>query len=474
MSTIDNKKKIFGNIAALKTVSGGLPQLTTSSSFPSINNGGDSITFLCDLLKSLIGYDELKKTITNTLAYNSKNIELEIKNLLKTELKSIVSCGVNPSLPEFIRSDGNGINIKVNRVDFTNLMLIDPKSEIGNTLYNDFNVQNLINSTDFNTFLYQTIQNNGTEENWKNILNFKFDSVDVNGLNPNNSLTIKANELYDSKTLTELNNNYIDSISLFNVENIFTNLVDTIFGSISNVARKSLKQLEMDAKINTVINKITNSEIDDQITDSYFNFSNNENNFIEFNAKLRQKGQKIINTNGQILANVPFGIVQNSNLRIKSAQTVIEQKNAISKSIEDIGNQLTLFNTDPVDDESVKLNFIQDLIDNLIKILVNSILSPKVIMIFIINFKIIYGEKEDFSDPIDFFKKNKVLVKNIIKRIKPIIIRILLKIAVKEIIKLIAKGKIKKNIEKNKAKLVQLLSLIGIDQNIIRQIKGLT
>ena len=182
MSLVEQKKKVFGNIAAAKTLTEGMPKLKLNSSFPSSNNNGDSITFLCDLIKSLIGYDELQKSVTDTLVYYSKPIETEVKNLLKAELKSIVSCGVNPSLPAWIKSTGTGIKTTINKVDFTDLMLIDPNSEPGKLLYNDL-TPNLINSNDFNTFLYQTIQNNGSIESWGNtttgnsILTFQFNLI---------------------------------------------------------------------------------------------------------------------------------------------------------------------------------------------------------------------------------------------------------------------------------------------------------
>src|ERR1035437_9563808 len=103
MSTIiDKKKKIFGNIAAARTLTEGLPKLKTSSSFPSINNGGNSITFLTDLIKSLIGYEALMSTLVKILTYSLSESERQIKKALKQDLKTIVSCGVDPHLPNFI------------------------------------------------------------------------------------------------------------------------------------------------------------------------------------------------------------------------------------------------------------------------------------------------------------------------------------------------------------------------------------
>jgi len=141
MAIVDQKKKVFGNIAALRTLTEGFPKLKTSFSFPSINNNGNPITFLTDLIKSLIGYEALVKSVVDILSHSLPDIEHEIKVVLKQELKSIVSCGVDPSIPAFIKSTGTGINIEVNKIDFTDMMLIDPNSVGGKLMYNDITLQ---------------------------------------------------------------------------------------------------------------------------------------------------------------------------------------------------------------------------------------------------------------------------------------------------------------------------------------------
>ena len=125
------------------------------------------------------------------------------------------------------------------------------------------------------------------------------------------------------------------------------------------------------------------------------------------------------------------------------------------------------------DKGSVKLNFIQMIITNLIKAIVGIVLSPKIVMIFLINYKIVYGPDAKFHDAIDFIKKNKKLFKQIIKRIAGLIIRILLAIAIQKITKLVAQAMTEKNIEKNKNRKSQLLSLVGIPPEALRAIKGL-
>lgn len=84
MAIIDKKKKVFGKIAAAKTLTQGLPKLKLSSSLPSINNGGDSITFLTDLIKSLVGYQALVSAVVDTLTKSIPKIERQIKKSLKS------------------------------------------------------------------------------------------------------------------------------------------------------------------------------------------------------------------------------------------------------------------------------------------------------------------------------------------------------------------------------------------------------
>ena len=480
MSTQSKKKKVFGTIAAYKTLTESMPKLKSSSSMPSINNNGDTITFLCDLIKSLIGFESLQETITDILVYNLKDIETEIKSALKLELKSIVSCSINPSLPDFIKSNGTGIKYVTKKVDFTGLMFIDPNSSTGQLLYNDL-TPNLINSSDFNSFLYQTIQNNGSIEGWpqsstntNQILTFSFKSTDITNVDPNNTITVKAHQNYDNKSLTDLNNDFIDSINLFNVEKLLNNLIDMVFGSISQVANKSLKQLESVAKINTAIDKIVNSDNKDIINDKYFTSTNIEHNKELLDAKNRKAGIKPINTSGKINTSVSIQSINTANQNIRSAATQIQKKAQVTNTLNNIGNEVSSFSNNAADHKAIKLNFIQELVNNLIKSIVNSILSPKVITIFIINYKIIYGPNATYKDAMDFLKQNKNLIHNITKRISSLIIKTLLNIAMKKITALVSEAITKIQIEKSQANTTQLLSLLGVSQEIIRNIKGLT
>jgi hypothetical protein len=472
MSVLDKKKKVFGNIAAARALTELMPKLRLSSSFPSINNKGDSITFLTDLIQSLIGYYELVNSVVDILTDSIDEIEVEVKKALKTELKSIVSCGVNPSLPSFIKSTGSGIVIEVKKIDFLNMLQTDPNTVSGKLLYNDV-TSSLINSSDFNTFLYGVIQDDGNTHTWANILDITFNSLGTGG-NPNNTLTIKANSGYDSKTLNDLNNNYIDSLKLFNTENLVSRIIDTIFGSISFSIKKTRKQLEEEGKINAVIDKLTQSDEGETINDSYFTFDNDEVSKIQTDADNRKRGVIKVKTSNTIDASVPESSLTLLTDEMGTAVTVQDKKNTLSSNLDSMANQNTSNSTNPSDNSSIKVNFMQNIINTLIKGIVGVILSPKVVLIFLVNFKIIYGPTATYDNAIDFMKKNKRLIKAVIKRISTMIIKYLLSIALKRIAELVAQAQIRKQIDKNKNKVVQLLSLVGIPQEALRVIKGLT
>jgi hypothetical protein len=118
MSILDQKNKVMGNIAALNVINEGLPKFDIKNSFSSINNDTNPVDFLLDLVQSLMGYQELKGNIIDVITRKLPEIESKIKKTLKQDLKGYVSCGVNPSIPVWLRSTGAGVELKLSNIDF--------------------------------------------------------------------------------------------------------------------------------------------------------------------------------------------------------------------------------------------------------------------------------------------------------------------------------------------------------------------
>jgi len=477
MSIINKKEKVFGNVAALKTLTTGMPKFKKFNSFSSVNNKSDVIAFLSDLIISLIGFVELVNAIIEILTKQLGKIEKDIKKALKIELKGIVSCGINPSLPAFIKSTGSGIVIEVKKIDFIDLFKVDATTKVGKLLYNDVTI-GLIDSTDFNTFLYGVIKKDGQKCSWKNIFDITFNSVGTS-TRPNNTFTINAHPDYDTKTLNDLNNDFIDTLTLFNIDNIVSRIVDIIFGSVSFSISKTRKQLEQEEEINAIIDKMVNEDIntksgeDNNNDDGFFSFTNEEMVTIERRSAERQRGIIKINTSSEETSSVPVSSLTSFTETMSAASTEKEKKDALKNSLDEMANQSAKNVKNPSDKYNVKISFFLTIIRNLIKVIVGAIISPKVIMIFLINYKIVYGPTASYKNAIDFIRKNKKLFKQIIKRIAGMIIRILLAIAMRKITKLVADAALVKQKEKINTKKAQLLSLIGIPQEALRKINGL-
>lgn len=466
-AVVDKKKKIFGKIAAARAMAEGV-KLKTSSSMPSVNNGNNSLTFLTDLIKSLIGYTALIEVVINFLTNSIKEIEELIKNSLKDELKSIVSCGINPSIPAFLYSPG--IVIEVSKIDFLDMFKTDPTSEYGTLIYNDITTP-LTNSTDFNTFLYGVIQDDGTQYTWDNMLDITFNSVG-NATRPNNSLTIKVSQNSTLNKLPDLNSSFINKGPLLDTTKVVNKTIDSIYGSLSSVIKKSLKQLEMESKIDDVIDRMIEANNKETIDDSYFNFTNDEVYKQQESASWRKKGILKLECCNKVAASIPVSMLTDFNAEMTGA-TSFNKKEIVRNNINKMAEQNTVNSNDPVDDTAIKLNFIQQIINTLIKAISSSIISPKIVFIFLINLKIVYGQSHDYADAIDFMKLSRNLFKTIIKKITKRIMEELIKVVLKYVGELTAMMAIKRQVEKANDRKSQLLSLVGVPQEVLRVIKGL-
>jgi hypothetical protein len=475
MSLVDKKKKVFGEIAAARTLTEGMPKFKLTSSFPSINNGTDPIIFLIDLIKSLIGQAKFVKKLSDMLTKTLDVIEQKLKIILKKTLKALVTCGVDPSIPAYLKSGPTttGIVIELSKIDFFDQFKTDPTTPVGKLMYNDV-TSSLNLSSDLNTFLYYVIQNEGATHTWHNILDFRFDSIDLSGNgNPNNSLTIKCNVGYDNKSLNQLNDNFIDSLDLFESNQIVNKLIDALFGSISFNLGKTNKQLEMEAKINDVIDRISNTDVNHEITDDYFTFTNEEVAQQQSLANDRKNGIIRVKTSVETKATMPISYLEDLTNNLNTTSSLVQKRDFINSSLNDMADNLSNQIPGTQDSQTVKISFFKDLIKNLVKAITSILLSPKIIVIFLINFKIIFGLASTFKNPIDFIKKNRALFNSVIKEITNIIIQYLMAIAMKELTKLAGNAAIVKIKEKADTKKQQLLSLIGVPQDAIRKIKGL-
>jgi len=481
MAIIDQKKEIFGNISSLNVLTDSFPKLPDFNSFSSINNTTDSGQFLIDLLNSLVGFQAFRDFVIDTITYRLPEIEAALKDGLKDELKSTVSCDVNPSIPSWFKNGQSGINVKVKDVDFFDIMKVNPDSLEGNLIYRD--IQPQVNSTDFNTYLYYTIQSDGTPENWgdsvlsTDILETTFLS---NTATANNVFKFTTTTDYDDKTLTEFNNAFIDSISIFGSPNssdaakLINLIFDEIFGSISSSpsVNKSKKQLIKEAEVNEVLECLINSE-DDVISDNFFTFDNETIAKINLIADNKKNGIKYLDSCGNIPVSISVDDISGYQNSIDATTTKSEELEAVTSALDNAADTQASFSNNESDKLTFKTDFFIEIVKKLTRIIASLIISPKLMVLFAINHQIIYGQGNSYDGPIDFLKKNKKLVKNVSNIIRNIILELLLKLVLKILSEKLIQKFAGDEIEKAKNYVSIVLSYLGVPQEIIALIRGI-
>ena len=476
-SKADQKLDIFNKIAALRVSCEAFPSFDLNYSLPSSCNSTNPLEFLLDLIKSTIGFQELFNFTAGVLTYEIPNIEADIKNILKDELKKMISCGVYPSIPDFVKHQNvvptaTGVNLSVSDVDYADMMLINPVSDSGKLVYDD--PISGLNSTDFNTYLFNTIQEDSVQTNWgsqtqnNNILSLQFDSVGVK----NNQLNIRVSEYYsqnsNGKSLVDVVNDYVDSINIFGTSKVLNNTIDMIFGTISSSVNKTASQLLKEAEVNDIIECIINADGEIVADDSFFTFDNEAIRRQNENVENRKNGVRKLKSCNDVDSSVSLDSLKRYSESIDESNSN-EVIDSVTIALNNLSSE-SAQNTSSENQPTANLDFINQIIKNLMVVLTNIILSPKVLVIFLFIFNIIFGTNID--NIIEFIKINLKLIQNIINKIRDYIIDRLLDLLLKEIVEIVKCQAISIATEFAKNNATQLASLVGIQPWVLGAIKG--
>jgi len=148
--------------------------------------------------------------------------------------------------------------------------------------------------------------------------------------------------------------------------------------------------------------------------------------------------------------------------------TLVQQRSLIANTLNSMSDNLASQTPNSEDKQTIKISFAIDMIRNLIKSLANILISPKIIIIFLINFKILYGPTAEYTDAKDFIKKNKKLFNVLFKMLEKEIVKLLMSYVMKEATKLAGQVALSKQLEKIQNRKDQILSLIGVGKDKIK------
>lgn len=453
---ISLKQTLISEIEALKILNNGFPTLILGNSMPSINNDENILDFLIDLLKSIAGFEQIKAETINFLTYQINPFEATLKILLKNLLKKYFSCSIDAIIPETLITDG--INISIGQIDFFDMFKTAPDSSVGKMIYGS-------DQQDLNTFIYNTIQDDGELNNWKNIFNLKFlTSGIVAGEQKNNILNLTIDSSYSGKTVNTWVNNFIDSVAILTLPLLINRIFDNIFGIISLRIGKSFEKLEEEEELNLLIEKII--DLPDRIIDnSYFNFTPDELDIINQFTKQKFQGIKILTTCNFVESTVDFQTLSNLDTDLTNSSTLIEIKTLLDNTFSILENQATE-NVNENDKKLSVLDFYSAFFRGIIKGIINILLSPKILFLFVSYFRIV-NLTVGFRDLKDFIIEHREFFIEIVRNVVlPLIIDFLTNLILKLIKKLIIEDNLNKQKENLKNYQLQLYSLLGIPNRV--------
>lgn len=166
VATIDTAKAMIDKVLTIMDIMVNMPSIST-------NLSTNPTAFLIQLLEHAgVTYEDLKLWLTDFLIYVTPAMEIGVKTVLLTNLKNMVSCSVDPRIPEKYRkrhkapADRNtpneyGIDINVESIDYLDKMSVSPLSDFGRQMYfgqNGIdNVYKFARAEDFDAFLWFVI-----------------------------------------------------------------------------------------------------------------------------------------------------------------------------------------------------------------------------------------------------------------------------------------------------------------------------
>jgi len=473
MGFINNKAETINNVALFETL-GNLPKGKNTSSLESVNSKDKNLSaFLLDVLTTTckdntkyptsgLGTSKCEATriLTEILVQFYPVLMLKLKEGLIQGIKAGLACSSNFTLPT------NGvikIKIKAEKIDYNDILRLDPSSPIGSTFYGKNS------TTDLNWALSDLTRNGGTIT-WKNMIDINF-----NQTTQDFEVGLNSNYLNITRNFDNFLSDFLNASDLMTLEQFLAKITDKLTGSLTSAKGRldnGINQLQNPAFITSSLDKLISVEQTDklidkimssdpctkeyQITDNFFSFTNEESFEIENRAEQKSKGEVNLDVGcGIIPVSVsPSTIIASFN-SIKNAPSS-KLNEVVFSSVNSINNNLTN-NVSESDKNTAKRSLNAEMIKSIPKVLTDMIVDPKIIILYQIANKIVNGPLTPSPPPVgvpggsasvtspnvnantsfDYAKASKVFFEYVVRESSAALLEILFNLAKREILNLV-------------------------------------
>jgi len=408
---------------------------------------------LVDLLKQTKpGSSETTKYIKKTLFKTAVKVKPEIKQIILDEYSKVLGCSQNQ---EYVPQP---IWIPVSSIDLFQMLKSEPSSNYGKITFETSDLSTSSFPYPMNKQLYNRTQNlgNSFEQEYdqfykgasgQDLFNIEYTNTNQSGFTGGDyfKVTLLSRQI-GINSIEEFIVDYFESIQLFENQNFFKNLMESIVGSLK--VQLPTKTIEVDQKFQKLIQRVLGmcfdnaTEIDvtgtakisesDGIDDSFFEMTSIDLRQIDESISLIQRGV----VKFEDCDNVELPVDKDSLIQKITQLTNPDVSDNDSKIVE-VADELTNTLSSPWSftiPTGLNITIDTDLIKNLIKGLMTTILSPKVLLPLMVMLKAIGNQIVDsIYDAVEFSRKLKTLFLNVVSKIGAIFIKTLTDILIKDI-----------------------------------------
>lgn len=452
--------------------------------------GGDiyPLKYFKDLIEKIGGEESISDVVSKIITTVLPPLEIAIKGVLLTNIQQLVQdCSLNLWIPKQLIRDGIVVDMKY--LDVFDMFNTSPLSERGQFLYHDCEdceiLEDLKASKDFNALMYYIKQRNSNRVVWKDerdnvILTLDYserpqglkdcegkkresnNAQSIPNVPYNNCLQLFIgdaschtnqfgqlifNDLEDNRywnkesghgrTVMSFNTDYIMSLKLFDAKCIASQLVSELMGVKVGVDVSFKAQL-LNEEIENIISQVIRND-NYGVSDCFFAFSNKDYDALMQKAEIRHsQGMPFSNIEGNFDETVELNI-------LKELENV--SKDATQEEIKTFLKG-AMYNIRAHKRKDGKFSFSADggvntdmmletLLDSLCKIVIRSVISPKVYLLILTN-RALMGDVRN-TDLEDFIERCKNLFMNITTQITDLIMQAIMDIIVDQLKPLAAK-----------------------------------
>lgn len=213
----------------------------------------------------------------------------------------------------------------------------------------------------------------------------------------NNDYRKITQNYYYRRTLVEFNTDYVMSLKLFDPKVVTAQLLDSLMGLLNIDLNLTYKQMLIKNEVKKMVQMIIETD-DTVVSDCFFTFTNDDYNAMLEKAELNRA--KLFSINGEQNTTTtidPKEILRSLNelddSAIQSGDTTV-----IEHALTEISGNITTMDAREGDaiNFGARMNFIENLMNNLAYVITSAVLSPKVYLLILINLEIL-GKDTNFN-----------------------------------------------------------------------------